>query len=61
MFVGHGEEEDLRPVKVSTINFVDLAGSERGAGSGQETTAERLRQTEVGVEVDCCLPVTDCL
>ena len=39
--------EDLRPVKVSTISFVDLAGSERGTVSGQESSMERVRQTEV--------------
>ena len=43
--------EDLRPVKVSTISFVDLAGSERGTVSGQESSMERVRQTEVN---HCC-------
>ncbi len=42
---------DLRPVKVSTISFVDLAGSERGSVSGYEGSKERIRQSEVDLEL----------
>ena len=45
--VGAGEAEDLRPVRVSTINFVDLAGSERSSQSAKDDTADRSRQAEV--------------
>ncbi|KAL0046102.1 hypothetical protein WJX82_002585 [Trebouxia sp. C0006] len=39
-------EEDLRPVKVSTLNFVDLAGSERSTLAAKDDGDNKLRQTE---------------
>ncbi|KAK9830021.1 hypothetical protein WJX72_009242 [[Myrmecia] bisecta] len=40
------EPEDLRPVKISTLNFVDLAGSERSALAAKADGMEKIRHAE---------------